>query len=86
MIINPYARRVIGRCFYIAIPVDAEEAMQVALYQSLVVEAATELLLDGQIDALDFCDIVEESIDDMDGYLDEITDNLEDLRCHLQMP
>jgi hypothetical protein len=80
MIINPYARRAIGECFYIAIPLDCgEEAMQRAFHQSLTVEAATEMLLDGEINHLDFCDLVEESIGNMDAYLEEIDQNLEQL-------
>ncbi|NEN91399.1 MAG: hypothetical protein F6K48_21825 [Okeania sp. SIO3H1] len=42
-----------------------------------VVEKAAQQFLNGEINALDFCDLVEEVIDDMDGYLEEVNSNLE---------
>lgn len=80
-IINPFAYRQLAECFILEIPCDlGDDVFADMSLRSRVVEKATCDLLNGTIDPLDFCDLVEGVIPtNMDAYLDEVSDNL----CHL---
>ncbi|MGB3513094.1 MAG: hypothetical protein WBA93_28545 [Microcoleaceae cyanobacterium] len=78
-IIDPFTRQEVGSCFYLQIPVHDQDLMNQMFDAHLVVEKATKKFLTGEINALDFCDLVETVIDDMDGYLEEVNDNIDGL-------
>lgn len=79
-IIDPFVHRRVGRCFYLAInlTLDDDEIYE-EIQKSMRIEQATNLLLEGRISHDDFLDIVEEDIVDIDGYIEEINLNLQDL-------
>ncbi|NEN90636.1 MAG: hypothetical protein F6K48_17660 [Okeania sp. SIO3H1] len=76
-ILDPFARQEVGSCFYLQIPQWDEDLNKQMFAAHFVVEKATQQFLNGEVNALDFCDLVEEVIDDMDGYLEEVNSNLE---------
>lgn len=76
-IINPFVRQEVGSCFYLQIPADDKDLMSQMFAAHFVVEKATQQFLNGEINAFDFCDLVETVVDDMDGYLEEVNGNID---------
>lgn len=79
-IINPFAYQNFAKCFVLEIPCNLGDDVFVDMsLRARVVEKATCDLLNGNIDPFDFCDLVEKVIPNMDGYLEEVSDNLDAL-------
>lgn len=77
-ILNPFGYKLFGN-FSLVIPLDqGEEVFEDFALRSRVVDQATCDLLNGNIDPYDFCDLIEGVMGkDMDAYLTEVTENLE---------
>lgn len=79
-IINPFAYRQLAGCFVLEIPCNlGDDVFADMSLRARVVEKATCDLLSGNIDAFDFCDLVENVIPNMDNYLNEVSENLDAL-------
>ncbi|NJK27282.1 MAG: hypothetical protein HC925_00010 [Coleofasciculaceae cyanobacterium SM2_3_26] len=76
MILDPLLRRQAARNFYVVCNGDCDEAIAAAVRDAMEVERAVDLLLDGQIDDEDFCDLVELRVP-IDRYLTEVEANID---------
>lgn len=69
-------RQSVGECFYLIIPNDPLLEVKQIIANSQIVEQATKLMLTGEISPEDLLEMVEPVIKDMDGYIEEIEENL----------
>lgn len=72
-------RRSVGECFYLIIPTDPSLEMQQAISNSMLVESAVKLMLSGHISPEDLLEIVESVIENIDGYIEEVEENLAEI-------
>ena len=74
-----FDRRQLGGAFYLAIPLnDCDEAIHQALQDAKRVEQAVNDLLDGEINLWEYTEAIEPYVSDIDQYLDEVSQNLEE--------
>ncbi|MEH2302861.1 MAG: hypothetical protein V7K88_28765 [Nostoc sp.] len=69
-------QRSVGECFLLIIPNDPLVEMQQAIRNSMLVELATKLMISGLISPEDLLEMVEPVIEDIDGYIKEVEENL----------
>lgn len=76
-VIDPNQRRQLGSCFYLPISLQqAEDDIREAVANSIAIERATKLMLDGSMSFEDLLEAIEEYIPDMDDYVEEVEENL----------
>jgi len=69
--------RDIGGCFHLYIPLDPETEVRQAIHNSMVVEKAVKLMLNGQASPDEILDLIEPVVDSVDDYIQEVEENLE---------
>jgi hypothetical protein len=75
-----YFRRAVRGCFQPIIDFENPELeIKKAVAESMVFDTALKLWSENQINSDDFLDIVEDFIPNMDSYLDEVAENLDDV-------
>lgn len=72
-------QRSVGECFYLIIPNDPLVERQQAIRDSMLVELATKLMISGLISPEDLLEMVEPVIEDIDGYIEEVEENLREI-------
>ncbi|MBG1268247.1 hypothetical protein [Nostoc sp. WHI] len=78
-IIDPRAYRELGSCFYLVVPTCKDDAEFAALMADAdKICNATKQMLDGSINIEELLEAVEAFIPDMDDYLEEIEENMEE--------
>lgn len=79
LINNAFDRYQLGGAFYLLIPLgNCDEAINQALQDAKRVEQAVNDLLDGEINLWEYAEAIEPHVTDIDRYLDEINQNLEE--------
>ncbi|QLE41684.1 hypothetical protein FD723_15510 [Nostoc sp. C052] len=77
---NIVANRQIRQCFsVIIIPHNPQQEMQSALQASMIVDQATKAMIRGDISPDDLLEMVEPYLDDVDEYIQEVEDNLNEI-------
>lgn len=79
LIIDPVTMRAFGRSLYLVIPLDDPEVcIQKAIQQSMQVEKRVLQAFKGELSFWDYLEAVESYVSDIDGYCDEVEENMED--------
>lgn len=78
-IIDPKVYKEFGNCFYLIIPTCKDDAE----FDALMADAdkvcnATKKMLEGSINVEELLEIIESFVPDIDNYIDEIEENMEE--------
>lgn len=77
---NIVANRQIRKCFaVIIIPCNPQQEMQSAIEASMIVDQATTAMIQGKISPDDLLEMVEPYLDDVDEYIEQVEDNLNEI-------
>lgn len=77
---HPLRQRAITDCFQIVVDLDkADEEIQACIRHQKRVEQAVDAMVTGQASALEMLEMLDPFINNMDSYIEEIKENLEDL-------